>query len=370
MDKRVPNKNRCITVNLFHKGVFIVPPFQYAHSDEKQITDIYFEDIRDQWETMANDGNESSDAYCSSDEEDLSYVDFHTEVDDNVVIKTVTTNDPFLNKLCDDNEHVNENVEIVVEDTKKIDLEFNVKQGISYIRHDPNQDWDKIEPVLGMRTDWRKLLVYCGRDVKAGRCAGRSKTDEGTSKSPKTQVKAITSGKGCFELPKWTKGKCKRVKQRALFDDERGLTEHYRRLAILDSNLGSTCRLEDEETESGNYYFRRFYVYFKDVKEGWLAGCRKNGEESFDHEPYNRNLTTIDANVQTQESVAANMSDKGEIGFRLGNFQPGKNYKSNAKLEIPSEEPIAAVTPSAYKGKQHAEPSEQPDLQPQAKKRG
>nr|GEW84902.1 calcium/proton exchanger [Tanacetum cinerariifolium] len=59
-------------------------------------------DIRDQGETMANDGNESSDAYCSSDEEDLNYVYFHTEVDDNVVIKTVTTNDPFLNKLCTD----------------------------------------------------------------------------------------------------------------------------------------------------------------------------------------------------------------------------------------------------------------------------
>ncbi|GJW71852.1 hypothetical protein Tco_0128769 [Tanacetum coccineum] len=36
-------------------------------------------DIRDQGETMADDGNESSDAYWSSDEEDLSYVDFHTE---------------------------------------------------------------------------------------------------------------------------------------------------------------------------------------------------------------------------------------------------------------------------------------------------
>ncbi|GJW79229.1 hypothetical protein Tco_0140911 [Tanacetum coccineum] len=218
---------------------------------------------------MANDCNESSDAYCSSDEEDVSYVDFHTEVDDNVVIKTVTTNDPFLNK-----------------------------------------------------TDWRKLIVYGGRDVEAGRCAGRSKTDEGTSKSPKNQVKAITFGKGCFELPKWTKGslvtykwiahhyakqliaypfipylkmkngirekflinvslgQCKRAKQRALFDYEGGLREHYERLweyrhAIPDSNLGSTCRLEDEETESSNYYFRRFYVYFKDVKEGWLAGSRK-----------------------------------------------------------------------------------------------
>ncbi|GKE20985.1 hypothetical protein Tco_1432497, partial [Tanacetum coccineum] len=132
-------------------------------------------DIRDQGETMADDGNESSDAYCSSDEEDLSYVDFHTELDDNVVINTVTTNDPFLNKLCGDSvdfinlvdEHVNANVETVVEDTENIDHVFNVKEGISYLTHDPNQDWKKWN-----LNDWKKLLVYCGRDVKSGRCAG------------------------------------------------------------------------------------------------------------------------------------------------------------------------------------------------------
>ncbi|GKB40432.1 hypothetical protein Tco_0885374 [Tanacetum coccineum] len=59
---------------------------------------------------------------------------------------------------------------------------------------------------------------------------------------------------------------------------------------------------------------------------------------------------------------------RGEIGFRLGDFEAEDNYKSNADLEIPSEEQIAAVTPSARK--QLAEPSEQPELQPQAIKRG
>nr|GEW07691.1 hypothetical protein [Tanacetum cinerariifolium] len=143
-------------------------------------------DIRDQKETMADDGNESSDAYFSSDEEDLSYVDFHTEVDDNVIIKNVTTNDPFLNKLCPDSayflnvldEPVFANDESVVEDSENIDPKFNVKN------------------------DWRKLLVYYGRDVEAGRCDGsRSKIDEGIGKSPKTPVKAITSGEGCSESP-------------------------------------------------------------------------------------------------------------------------------------------------------------------------
>ncbi|GJZ27236.1 hypothetical protein Tco_0571489 [Tanacetum coccineum] len=44
-------------------------------------------------------------------------------------------------------------------------------------------------------------------------------------------------------------GQCRRAKQRALFDHEGGLIEHYSRLydyrqAILDSNPGSTCRLD------------------------------------------------------------------------------------------------------------------------------
>ncbi|GJT01967.1 hypothetical protein Tco_0823136 [Tanacetum coccineum] len=166
-------------------------------------------DIRDQRETMTDDDNESSDAYCSRDEEDLNYY-----------------------------EPVNANVETVVEDTKNIDLVFNVKEGISYLTHDPNQDWKKMKLVLGMRFHHPEQLKLCL------------------------------------------------------------------------------------------------------------------------------------ANYGTQESVAANISDKGEIGFGLGDFEAGDNYKSNADLEIPSEEQIVAVTPSADKGKQLAEPSEKPELQPQAIKRG
>nr|GEV31798.1 hypothetical protein [Tanacetum cinerariifolium] len=266
---------------------------------------------------MVDDGNGSSDAYCSSDEEDLSYVDFHTELDDNVVINTVATNDPFLNKLCGDSvdfinlvdEHVNANVETVVEDTENIDLVFNVKEGISYLTHDPNQDWKKIEPILGMRIHHPEQIKLClanngfkkkkkkelGEDeslkVNKVTTRSRSKSGEGTSKSPKTPVKAITSGEGCSESPKWTKAKiahhyakkliadpfipylkmknkirekylinvslrqCKRAKQMALFDYEGGLREHYgglleHRQAILDSNSGSTCRLDSEETKS------------------------------------------------------------------------------------------------------------------------
>ncbi|GKA69545.1 splicing factor [Tanacetum coccineum] len=75
-------------------------------------------------------------------------------------------------------------------------------------------------------------------------------------------------------------GQCKRAKYRALYDFKGGLIEHYARLweyrhAILDTNPGSTCILNDEETEYGNSYFRRFYICFKGVKYGWKAGCRR-----------------------------------------------------------------------------------------------
>ncbi|GJR89345.1 hypothetical protein Tco_0213356 [Tanacetum coccineum] len=77
------------------------------------VVDLYLEhngydalDIGDQAETFVNDeGNESSDAYCSSDDEDLGFVDFHTEGYENVSIKTLTTNESFLNKLCSNNGH-------------------------------------------------------------------------------------------------------------------------------------------------------------------------------------------------------------------------------------------------------------------------
>ncbi|GJV02487.1 hypothetical protein Tco_1336056 [Tanacetum coccineum] len=66
-----------------------------------------------------------------------------------------------------------------------------------------------------------------------------------------------------------------------------------------------------------------------------------------------------DANVQTQESVAANMSNKGEIWSRLGDYEAEELGKQLAEpiVEVtPSAEPIASATHSTDKGKQVAEP--------------
>nr|GEX23640.1 hypothetical protein [Tanacetum cinerariifolium] len=77
-----------------------------------------------------------------------------------------------------------------------------------------------------------------------------------------------------------------------------------------------------------------------DRKHDYFHPSNLAQEESFEQEPYNRNVMTIAANVQTQESVVANLK------------------------------PITSVTLSADKGKQVAEPSEEPNPEPQAKKKG
>ncbi|GKA97931.1 hypothetical protein Tco_0825825, partial [Tanacetum coccineum] len=58
-------------------------------------------------------------------------------------------------------EPVNANVERVVEDTESINPEFNVKQGMTYLRHDLTQDWNKMKPVLGMRFEHPEQLKFC-----------------------------------------------------------------------------------------------------------------------------------------------------------------------------------------------------------------
>ncbi|GJX10122.1 hypothetical protein Tco_0199981 [Tanacetum coccineum] len=230
-----------------------IDDFVYLGYQNKWVVDLYVEhngydvlDIRDQAKILVHDeGNKSGDAYCSSDDEDLGFVNFHTKIDDNVVIKTLTTSDPFLNKLCSNNGHfrgfidepVNANVERVVEDTECIDPEFNVKQGMTYLRHDPTQDWNKIESILGMRFEHPKQLILCLANYEVtNRCAGYNtkkrkatkqlfsteyddkEPKDGTSKSPQTTTKSPNtttkspqttgkSGEGCSQSPKWTKSR-------------------------------------------------------------------------------------------------------------------------------------------------------------------
>ncbi|GJT98466.1 multidrug resistance-associated protein 5 [Tanacetum coccineum] len=59
-----------------------------------------------------------------------------------------------------------------------------------------------------------------------------------------------------------------------------GLIEHYSRLwdyrkQLLDTNPGSSVHLHVDELDNGKIHFKRIYVCFKAMIEGWSAGCRK-----------------------------------------------------------------------------------------------
>ncbi|GJT47579.1 calcium/proton exchanger [Tanacetum coccineum] len=373
-------------------------------------------------EQNQNSIESSDDDYNSSDCEEIENVDFQTEGDESVVIKDISTSDPFLNKLCSarimfrgTTEHIQAEIPLVDPDENQIDAVNKVKSGVHYPAFDPDIPWDKMQPTLGMRyetpqqlklalanygvangyqlwymkNDWREVLVYCGRNVEEGRCAGKkgnkdrvmpNKVRSGVKKKvvkkqivkkkvvKKQTVKKTTvldSGEGTSQSTKWTKkqiqdskkvvcpfrlyaswmsnehsfqikslisehkccrnynlgalvtyrwialqyfkeiiedpfmslrkmrddirqkfmidvslGQCTRAKQLALFDNEGGLIEHYGKLyqyrqALLESNPGSTCRLDVDESANGSATFRRIYICFKGVKDGWLAGCRK-----------------------------------------------------------------------------------------------
>ena len=81
-------------------------------------------------------------------------------------------------------------------------------------------------------------------------------------------------------LVKVSRGQCIRAKSRALLEIEGFLTEHYGKLwdyahEIRRANPGSTVKMDVNLMANGSNEFRRFYVCFKALKDGWITGCRK-----------------------------------------------------------------------------------------------
>ncbi|GJZ48641.1 hypothetical protein Tco_0602473 [Tanacetum coccineum] len=201
-ETRKVDKHCSFTVNLKHDGIFSPHPFSYINGDEKQITDTNFEvsktlaqglcnlnndaDVQEflmvgyesKWVVdlytehfqydamdfknsngMDYESGDSSDAYCSSDDEVIYYVDFYHEREENVVIKNITTNDPFLTKLCSNHGHfrgfINEPIpnsdDVHMEDPDLSTLEpkHKVQMGIAYPIHNPLQPWNEMQPILG-----------------------------------------------------------------------------------------------------------------------------------------------------------------------------------------------------------------------------
>ncbi|GJU64758.1 putative reverse transcriptase domain-containing protein, partial [Tanacetum coccineum] len=230
--------DQVFTVNLHHDGIFIPSPLRYVQGDLKQITDIDFEDsdvqdfvrvgyknkwfvdlyvehfdydvmdfINEEANGVLSDG--SSDEYYSTDEiEEFDDVDFHTEEEENVVIKNLTTHDPFLNKLCGNNGMFRDYLDEPVPETEGEAID------------DP--DDAHIDPIHKAqkgyaRNDWRSLLVYRGRSVEGGRYTGKysnkkkkkikkslfpNEDAESSKSAPKSSKKGVKSSKSARKSAK------------------------------------------------------------------------------------------------------------------------------------------------------------------------
>ncbi|GJY15940.1 ribonuclease H-like domain-containing protein [Tanacetum coccineum] len=218
--KRKKAKKDVFTVNLYYDGLFTSCPMIYFQGQCRVLTDTNFDEMTfvhllEILKRYVNENGFQIDMYLDLFGDVImeidSNVDFHTEGDDSVVIKNITTQDPFLTKLC----------------SARILFKGNVEYGIYFkeIIEDP------FMPLRKMRDDIRQKFMI---DVSVKQC--------------------------------------KRAKQLALFDHEGGLIEHYAKLyqyrqALLDSNPGSTCTLDVFESDNGSVSFKRMYTNFKGVKD-------------------------------------------------------------------------------------------------------
>ncbi|GJY94858.1 retrovirus-related pol polyprotein from transposon TNT 1-94, partial [Tanacetum coccineum] len=263
-------------VDLYHDGYFVSNLLQYMYGEHRLISDLKFED-----DNLCEDKSDSDfkDVEKNDSLEDLKdVVDFQTEGEDNVVIPKLSTNDPWLNKLVGKGKFVGEmenptpdlHGRFMVEendpDEKYIYPKYKVKRTFNIL---PLSLIPYGMSLLYMQNDLLKMLVKCGRDVDAGKCTG----NRGKKQQPKDQIvpTKYAGNKGKEQVG--VKGK-EQVGEKA-----RNL-DHYNRLwqyrhAVLDSNPGSTCRMDLEERDDGLIYFKIWYVCFLGLKAGWQDGCRK-----------------------------------------------------------------------------------------------
>ncbi|GJR99190.1 hypothetical protein Tco_0315699 [Tanacetum coccineum] len=184
--KKKKAKKDVLTVNFNYDGLFTSCPMIYFQGEMRVLTDMNFDEMSyehlleivksyDIMEMVEFDRNEelrknrikaelecSDDDYDYSDDdlEQIDNVDFHTKGDDSVVIKNISTQDPFLTKLCSYRVLFKGNVD------SEVDQET--------LQVDPDDSQiDSVYKLWYMKNDWRQVLVYCGRNVVQERCEGK-----------------------------------------------------------------------------------------------------------------------------------------------------------------------------------------------------
>ncbi|XP_024985433.1 uncharacterized protein LOC112521035 [Cynara cardunculus var. scolymus] len=232
------------------------------------------------------------------------------EDEDDIINLNKTVDDQFLNKLCIVN--TIDNVEFNVDEDDDNVGDHVIQKGVQYPIHDPNIPWKLMKPKLGERyenpsqlkqcltnyavangyqlqyvkNDSERLLVACGKvetivlDPLVTPIWIAKHYVRELIERPFIKIKDMQDDILKKFMVKVSKGQCMRAKSRALLEIEGSLIEHYGKLwdyghEIRRANPGSTVKMDVNLMADGSNEFRRFYVCFKALRDGWISGCRK-----------------------------------------------------------------------------------------------
>ncbi|CAI9265163.1 unnamed protein product [Lactuca saligna] len=227
------------------------------------------------------------------------------EFNEDVVHMSRTSNDPFLSKLCVDDEDANN----IVDDENGREVEVNIQ---AHSIFNELLHWKKQKPILGMRfkgsratkgactfrlwASWMsdeesfqikslKADHNCARNFKFGSLVtyawiGSHYTKE-IVESQKISVRKLRLKVMAKFGIQVSMGQCRRAKKYALKLVEGNLVEHYGKLwsyghEILRTNLGSTVKLDMEDGQMERNILASSIVVFQGVKQGWIEGCRRS----------------------------------------------------------------------------------------------
>ncbi|GJW49371.1 hypothetical protein Tco_0090722 [Tanacetum coccineum] len=247
-----------LTVNFHHDGNFVPSPLMYQEGEKSTIRDLEFEGMTviRLSKLLQRNNNDLDLANCIAvGYKNGKVVDMFLEHhgydlrEDDVVIPNRSINDPFFNKLCNGN-YINDfndksdGGEYSQPSAKELEIDSDDE--------DVDKNFKLVDGQFALKIIEDPTITY---------------------RSIQEQIKMKY-------LINVSVGQCKRAKQRALFDHEGGLIEHYSRLwdyrkQLLDTNPGSSVHLHVDELDNGKIHFKRIYVCFKAMIEGWSAGCRK-----------------------------------------------------------------------------------------------
>ncbi|CAI9259748.1 unnamed protein product [Lactuca saligna] len=190
-------------------------------------------------------------------------------------IQGIQKKDMFLNKLCPNDE---EEEDPTVEQLPPV-----------YPVHNSEQEWDQMAPVLGMKFTNPSELKHCltnyavkhGYDLWLSDLqVGRETIFQCTYRNPKLTLRKMKDQISNTYNIIVSIGQCRNAKKFALSEIEVTLKEHYSRLwdygtEIKRANPGSTVSMEVDNMPDGSTMFKRFYVCFRGVRDGWVEGCRR-----------------------------------------------------------------------------------------------